>query len=230
MKLEDILKEAGLLDKIAFAGEYNKRFIAKLQGAKPGSEENNYYEQNLYQDIINWLNNADTDISKHQNKINTLAKQYPIIFKPITPIGTPLYRGLEDINNKIIKELRNSSINDWVKMKDYFWFYKKPIIYKPRKKIQSWTDKLNVAKSFSGDGILITKQTKEFYFNKKVLAAMFEDEEHEVIHFGNTYTSPVYIAIEEEAFDDGIKDYLFKKDKNLTFKSIGSQIVSKKKK
>ena len=232
MKLEDILKEAGLLDKIAFGDENDDRFIAKLQGAKPGSEGDNPFEQRLYISIMNWLESInDNDLYKYKDKIDTLVKQYPVVFKPTTPIGTTLYRGLGDLNKKLIKELRTSSITDWAKMKEDFWFYKKPINYKPRRHIQSWTDNIITAKDFGGDAVLITKQTKEFYFNKKVLAAIFSQNENEVIHFSNKYSSPVYIAIDEILFQADIQDYLYhvEKNKNLTFKSIGTQIKGKKK-
>jgi hypothetical protein len=228
--LTEILKEAGILDKIAFGDVNNDWGLARLQGEKPGREPNNSFEDGLFDVINRWLGGSTNSIFNYKKQMPLLAKQYPAIFKPITPQGTILYRGLTQLSNKTRDYLiANSNPSDWIMMKEQYWLCKIPIQYVPHYKAQSWTDKLSVAQGFGDTGVLVTKQDSSFYFNKKALAVIYGESEHEVIHFGKDYTNPVYIAVNNDDYVDEILSRMQSKGKKIGFKDLASFYKRKKK-
>lgn len=234
IKLADILLEKeGLIGKYAFVDKEadNERGLAKLQGVRWGAEENTPEEQDYYNSIHQWLTQyRDSDLYDDlKNKIDTLAKQYPIIFKPETKPGTPLYRGLDSIGKKTLQQLKSTTQSNWIKMKEDYWFCNIPISYKPRRKVQSWSHKITAAEGFASDGILVTRQDSGYFFNWRALAAIYGRTEYEIIHFGMTYTNPVYVAVSDFYYDDEIKPALQPKT-SLSFQTAPKLIKVKTKK
>lgn len=228
--LIDIIREAGILDKVAFGDVDNYPKLARMQGAKPKSEPNTSFEDRLYDILQSWVGSPDNGIFAFQSSMPILAKQYPAIFKPETPIGTILYRGLNDVSNKTKSYLlKNSTLADWVPMREDYWLCKVPIQYVPHYKAQSWTDKLSVAQKFASDGVLITKQDANFYMNKRALTVMYGENEHEIIHFGKEFQNPVYIAVDDNVYQDDILLKMQSAGKKIGFKDLATFYKSNKK-
>jgi hypothetical protein len=228
IKLKDILYETDTDPKKAFGdivfGDISQddffKKLVKLQG-KTGSEKNTKIEKQILSYILQWVRTPDGTISNNLYKNKDLLKnaktKFPSIFKPETPNGTEVYRGLQDISKNIISPLREKSdYNDYTKLKigkEVFYRYDKPISYKPHRDVQSWTSNINVSKRFGDHGILISEQNDEYFFNQKVMNYLFSftsgnGKENEILHFGKKYSKPVFIAVSSELFWENIMDRL----------------------
>jgi len=215
IKLKDILSEAETDPKKAFGdivfGDISQdnffKKLVKLQG-KTGSEKNTKIENLILSYLLQWLMDSSATTSNHLYKNKDLLKnaktKFPSIFKPETPNGTEVYRGLKNISRNITLPLRQKSdYNDYTKIKiggKVFYRYDKPISYKPHRDVQSWTSNVNVAKRFGEHGILISEQNDEYFFNQKVMDYLFsfvdgEQRENEILHFGKEFSDDVFIAL-----------------------------------
>ena len=228
LKLEAPAKTFG---KVAFGDRDDPPSLAKLQNQKPGSEKNLPPEDRLLLGIELWLTNIDErGIWAVRNQLPQLAKEYPAIFAPKTPVGTALFRGVERISDKELKRLaKTTELADWSpvnsdgkgrtkgpgasKSSKSYMVCKKAIPYKPFRSIQSWTDVFQSASTFAEMGMLVTRQDRDFYFSKQVLALLFGRNEHEVIHIGKTYTNPVFLMVSTPVFQDIIRPDLEAKSK-----------------
>lgn len=217
LKLKTILKEDEVTDKfgnVAF-GENPK--IAKFQGKR--EEKNTELENKLLNLLAMWttgdrISYAANNLYKNLNLFKKAAKKFPKIFLPKTKNGTTLYRGLNNPGAELMSQLENAKPKNWKKLQltsspnSVVWLYTKPIEYKPRRKVQSWTDDPSVAfgKFFGGElGVsLMTKQNDEFLFNKNFLGSTslydFSEgpegaPESEVLHFGQTYSEDVFLVV-----------------------------------
>jgi hypothetical protein len=225
IKLKDILSEAETDPKKAFGdivfGDISQdnffKKLVKLQG-KTGSEKNTKIENLILSYLLQWLMDSSATTSNHLYKNKDLLKnaktKFPSIFKPETPNGTEVYRGLHDISRNITLPLRQKSdYNDYTKIKigaEVFYRYDKPISYKPHRDVQSWTSNVNVSKRFGRHGILISEQNDEYFFNQKVMDYLFSSvggdrRENEILHFGKEYSKPVFIAISLDLFQSVLK-------------------------
>jgi hypothetical protein len=216
IKLKDILLESPTsvektFGKIVFGdpdGEWSDDF-ASLQNVEP-IERNTEEEDEILRILSIWVQDPDDEDpvdNKLYSKFELFKKatnSFPNVFKPRTPNGTELYRGLSRSGKNIITRLENTKSDDYEQFgqnKMYFKF-KRPIKYVPHNLVQSWTSNPNVAIEFSQvdsyelGAILITNQNDEFLFNQDALKIFSEEyEEDEVIHFGKEYSDEVYVAI-----------------------------------
>lgn len=198
MNLLELLKEVLDADfgKVVFGGPKDEPEFARMQGAKPGSEPNTPEEQKLLKALRGWVISPSygvKDIFKLKKLIQAAAEKYPKILKPKTPIGTPLFRGLKSLSPEILEVVKASNPEDWVYSKGMM-LLKNPINYTPRTEVQSWTNELSSAMEFATEGILITKQTEDFYFNQEVFDELYGRPEEEVLHLGTKYDNPIYFG------------------------------------
>jgi len=196
MKLTKILE--GEYGNILFGDKKDPPEFAKLQKAKPGSEDNLPGETKLLRILKQWTTtpeNAIEDLYKISGKLKSMANDYPKILKPETPNGTILYRGLKNVNPEIEAQIKKSNPEDWIKA-GRLYILKTPIKYVPRSNVQSWSTGISTAQFFFGEsGMIITKQTDEFMLNQKAMEVLYGLNEEEVLHFGKEYKeSNIYFA------------------------------------
>jgi len=224
MKLEDILNE---IDKTfgnsAFADPEQEpnidgnsthgRFLS-LQGKSARDKEpNSKKEDEIYRALTSWVEGASTSsanaLAKNVSALKKGKDLFPAIFTPEMKNGTPVYRGVNDVTPRMIKLLaKTTKREDWQKIKTvaenyYDWYMcTKPIKYTPSRNFQSWSYKLNSAREFATDGMLITRQDDNFYFSTKTMAILFgTNREKEILHYGKTFSQPVYMAIDSETLE-----------------------------
>jgi hypothetical protein len=228
IKLKDILLELDTDPKkvfgdIVFGDKKHNKFynkIVNLQG-KTGSEQNTKDEEIILKILLKWVGSNNkkvvNNLYSYEDLFKNAAKVFPSIFKPTTPDGTTIYRGIRVVNEKTILKLKKTSPKDWKKIKFGSIQYvkcMKPIQYTPHLEIQSWTTSKTVAHEFGSKlsskdgvwgyngGILISKQNDEYLFNQKVMNLLFgESKEDEILHFGNKYSEEVFIAIPETSYN-----------------------------
>lgn len=242
MKLLDILTEKKMSDNvtatkplgnIVFADPDDDPALAKLQGFKPKSEPNTPFESELYDALNDWTSMPSYSmkfLTKAKDKLFQLKKKYPIIFKPNVPNGTVMYRGVGDISKATLSQLRSSKIQDWTRLKEDYWLYKKAIDYKPRSPIQSWTYDHRTGQDFANEGMLVTNLTDtEFLINSKVLKIFFVSDEKEILHFGKEYKNKVYIALEPDFYEEKVRRFLLDPlGKDLSFKKFNPKTFKNK--
>lgn len=219
LKLKDILKEDEVrrnFGNVAF-GENPK--IARLQNKD--EENDTEFEEKLLQVLYNWLNGSSPveqeELYKIHNLLKKASERFPQIFKPDTPDGTLLYRNLTVESNvaHLIKTLSKSDFtrNDIETARagtKTFWMYDKPIRYTPSGNVQSWTSDISVGAGFSGAILLQTTQNNEYLFNQNLLDILWNElrtkpSEQEILHFGKTYSEPVYLMISEPLYQRHVK-------------------------
>lgn len=235
---EDYVSDA--FGKIAFGDPNTKaatadaKSIAKLQGIKMSDDEpgerDTKIEVNLYDTLFDWVKGETSYASKKLYKYKDLIKQaqrkFPTIFKPSTPVGTVVYRGIGELNDKLLDKLKNTSKSFWktiVVNRRTYMVYTKPISYTPRSIVQSWTHDMAIAGDFAGDALLISKQDSEFLFNQEFMKILYPKNEKEQLHFGKEYKNKIFIAVTKSLFFDVIfpNDYSYKV---ASGKSIGKTL------
>lgn len=218
IKLKNILKEDEISDKFGDIAFGDDDEIAALQGKSGGEEYDTDFENHLINLLQRWVKDSthNLDIQDELDKIKNILKKakgkFPTVFKPKTPNGTKLYRGIQWKNKNIKSLFTNNSIpKSGLKPHkistdlgiEKFWKYETPINYKPQGKIQSWSTKSSIAVEFSQGLLLETKQNDEYIFNQKLFSILWdrvlsnEPSEEEVLHFGKTYSEPVYLLISD---------------------------------
>lgn len=211
IKLKHILNEDEFSTKFGQVpfGEWNE--IRSLLKGNPPFEENTEFERKLVLLLKKWVSGVDIpkvgeELIKQLEIIEEGANKFPELFRPTTPIGTELYRGLSNISSRVETGLNANKESDFEKMSiggATYWKLKKPISYKARTSVQSWTSEESVAKRFAKNtGILImTTQDDDFYFNQKFINVLFKGtDERETLHFGSDYNSDVFIVMNNETF------------------------------
>jgi hypothetical protein len=217
LKLKDILSEIGTDPKTVFGNivfgdpdNYPSSPFRELQGFSQESEPNTEDEEEIFTMLQSWVKGGNRvewvelydKIYTNYNLFKRAASIYPKIFKPQTPNGTDLYRGVQ-VSKSLIEQLQNSSREDFdvFEHDDTLYKYKTPINYIPRSNVQSWSTNPKTAAGFSrrrSDGVILTtKQNDEYLFNQEVLRllSLNKFDEQEVIHFGKTFSNDVYIVI-----------------------------------
>lgn len=210
----------------------------KLQGkGKKDTEKNTTEEDKLLQTMSNWVNSEDAgpDVASRLTKLLPLIKRgkelFPNIFKPSQKDGTPVYRGLESISPKLMKLLATKTKRgDWTPVKGSYMMCTKPIKYTPRSQWQSWSYSSKVAAGFGSNGILITKQDANFYFNPKALRVLFTEDEQEIIHHGKGYSSKVFVALEDYQYEELVEKWeAMSKGGKKDFATMGQKLLKKHK-
>lgn len=219
IKLKDILNETDAEVKSTFGNTAfgdtsssnirGQKFL-NLQGKKGQPEINTKLEAEIMSVLVGWTSRtntlrADYLMSKEQ-LFRKAAKVFPMIFKPETPNGTDLYRGLKYTQNKTIENsLKGTKPKDYKKVKhgmNTYYSYVKPINYEPHMSVQSWTSNVESAAHFGDSAILTTKQDDDFLFNQIAMSIFYgRGMENEILHFGKSYKNPVFIMVEEYNFE-----------------------------
>lgn len=207
MKLIDILKEKKD-DDFGDVALGSIKAVADMQGA--GQEEDTKIEKKLIKAIQSWVlepSKSDLPDLMKSGAVKRAKQQFPKIFAPNKPMGTLVYRGVQQVSEEFLEELANSSVEDWKQVTwSDMYVCSKPVNYSPRSKLQSWTYDPKVAEFFKQSALLITKLDDDFYFNDKAMAAITSDlgiemNEKEVIHYGRKYSNPVYIGLADHQFE-----------------------------
>lgn len=190
--------------------------ILKLQGLAPikaNREDNTEKETTLFNTLDNWLSGPDRETAaallRFKGLILQAQNKFPGIFKPTTPNGTALYRGLDTISVRLASKLSETSSKDWKELTgkngNKYWLCTTPVTYTPSRVCQSWSDKFKKASFFARGGLLVTTQTDDFMLSQELLRIMFDGrDESEVIHFGKQYTKKIYVAVLSDNFEDDI--------------------------
>jgi hypothetical protein len=232
IKLKDILSESpneieSEFGNIAF-GDPSTQWgdsFAKMQG-KSATEKNTPTEEYILSLLSKWANdseNVSEKIYAQYGLFKKASKIFPSVFKPETPNGTEIYRGLAFGGNKdFVSQLKKSKSSDYEILnlgESVYYKYKLPINYTPYKPIQSWTADANIADYFAyrrsvkerrlrGKGVvLITKQNDEYLFSQKAMNVLYSiSNEKEMLHFGNDYKENIYIALQDRLYVSIVKD------------------------
>lgn len=230
MKLIDLLKEVDpTFGNAAFADpsqssvgdseDYTYKKFLRLQDKSPKEKEpNTKKEEEIYNALKSWLQSSTDSsskiLAKNLNAIKKGKDLFPSIFVPDKENGTSVYRGIEEVSPNMLKTLaQTTERDDWDRIKSitgqviadnlYNWYTcKKPIKYNPRREWQSWTYNKKGAAYFAASAMLTTKQDDNFYFSTKTTKIIFGyNNEKEVLHYGQEFSNPVYISIDEETFN-----------------------------
>jgi hypothetical protein len=221
IKLKDILSEIGTDPKTVFGNivfgdplNYGSTEFAAIQNMEP-TEYNTKEENEILNLLRTWVQ-EDEDEEPPYDKLysyfdlfKSATSKFPRIFKPKTPPGTVLYRGLRLSSDSIFEQLRDTKREDYeaIQSNDMYHKYKNPIKYVPSEPIQSWSSELSVAFEFAQKWdftrgvVLITQQNNQFLFNQDALRILSETfDEQEVIHFGKEYSDEIYVAIHRKLY------------------------------
>jgi hypothetical protein len=216
--LSSLLKETydDRVGNIILGDKDDDPIFAKLQKAKLGSEPDTAFEKRLLKALDFWTRDpasqkwASDELDAIKKDIIELRSKFPKIFLPKTPNGTILYRGIKNISDNTITQLKKVKLDksNWKKMyldgEDYL-YCNVPLEYIGRSPIQSWTNSKKKALEFTNDGLLTTKQDNDFFFNQAIFDALFHDNENEVLHFGHNYKGEIHIAVSEYTYRKKIK-------------------------
>lgn len=219
IKLKDILLEDSDFGKIVFGDE---DAFAKLQGSEAGDEPDTESENDLWNTLESWITYGGVDrkreLEARIDDLRDLAKKYPKFFKPSTSIGTIMYRGLVDIG-KILKSVSVEDYDDWVLTSDWYVVLTKPYKYTSSSSIQSWTNKISIAKKSlvgmfpSSTAVVVTKQDSNFVMNAKTMHIISKAannseypnkvDEGEIFHLGNSYQNNIFVAFKLDDLQTG---------------------------
>jgi len=202
-----IINEEGIFGDIAFGGEEDHPGYAKAQGKEPGSEPNTKDEQRLLDALEEWLTSffgyGESTILRFKKVMPQLKQQYPQIFQPQKPEGTPVYRGLSQLNDYLQVIVENSSPSDWKQAGEGWWIYKNPIKPRSTNNLQSYSYIMDKAKLFGeNNGLLVTKQDENFFMNSDI----YNPLEQEILHYGKIYKYPVHLMIADYQYEMYVDD------------------------
>jgi hypothetical protein len=201
------LREEGAFGDTAFADKNDPPQYAQAQGKKPGTEPNTKEEQKLLDALEGWLESSwdgdDSTIVRYKKLMPQLKQEYPQVFQPLKPDGTPVYRGLSSLNDYLEGVVDNSNPSDWKQAGEGWWIYRKPVKPRSTSDLQSYSYSMEKAKQFGeNSAILVTKQDSSFFMN----SAVYNPLEEEVLHFGRIYSHPVYLIISEYIYEMSVAD------------------------
>lgn len=251
MKLIDILNEADktfgnavFADPTQLASNDNVPTHTKylrLQGKSPKEAEPNTEKENqIYLALRKWTGDANSAsaklFTKNLDAIKKGKNLFPSVFAPSKEDGTPVYRGLDGVSSKMLSMLsRTTEREDWKPINPIRgqaggdtgaeWFMcTKPITYTPHREWQSWSYSMKSAEYFANSGMLITKQDSDFYFSTKAVQIVFNyNDEKEVLHYGKTFSNPVYVALDQHEF----YKIQWKEGKPQSFDKMAAQLMGK---
>lgn len=189
--------------------------LAKLQGLTPKQmdEPNTKWEKELIDNLMTWVSDSNDKIANYFKKnldtFKKLAKEYPKLFA--APQGVPVYRGTNISKATAIKLLKSSKklVIERVLSRPFLIFPK--VKYNPNRTSQSWTLDPKIAFSFGKSehfgkdqktrAVLAGKTDSNFLFSPKLLAAVYRQDEKEVIRVARQGNFTVFIDLDTiEAF------------------------------
>lgn len=190
--------------------------IANLQGKEP-TEEDTEEEKRILSYFEDWTNAASgrtaSALYGEKSLFKQATKDFPEIFRPATPIGTPVYRLLTLLPKVLMEKIRKAKIEDFEiihlpqNMSDdvVFYKYKKPIQYSPHRLVQSWTSEKGVLRAMPDGCVLCSIQDEDYMMNQNFMSAVYssqvpDSDEHEMLHFNKSYKNKIYLAIPEDTF------------------------------
>lgn len=220
---------------------FNPKAMAKQFALEP--EPNTKFEDKLIDTFFGWYidaaDSSDNILRDFLPALKSARKKWPNVFKPHVSYGTPIFRGMSAVSDRLLNTLKKkigSNPEDFTKVKTVestnYYMYKNPIKYTALRNAQSWTDSIKIAKKFASkkfkanttslsDGfILVTECNDEFFMNKN-FSKMFGFNENEMIHIGKDYKSNVHIAVPESLFEE------VPKQSGKAIKSVAGTIFGK---
>lgn len=224
LKLKTILKEDEVDDVFGDVAFGSNWYIARLQGKN--EEDDTELEGKLLSVLYTWLDDSSSleqdQLYAVRDLLKKASERFPRIFKPDTPNGTLLYRGIRErgykADSKYTEIVSALSKSDFTKNEipsrkgdiRTFWRYNKPIKYTPSGKVQSWTTSASIGVGFSAGILLQTKQNNEYLFNQEALDILWNEltgnpSEQEILHFGKTYSEPVYLMLSDPFYQLYVK-------------------------
>lgn len=253
MKLIDILNEADPTFGNAVFADPTQRAsnedvpthhkYLRLQGKSAKDAELNTDKENeIYLALRKWTGDANSTsaklFTKNLDAIKRGKNLFPTVFAPSMEDGTPVYRGLDGVSSKMLSMLsRTTDRGDWKPIKTItgqaggdigaeWYMCTKPITYTPHREWQSWSYSMKKAAFFANSGMLITKQDSEFYFSTKAVNIVFNypNDEKEVLHYGKTFSNPVYVAVDQNEF----YNIQWKESRPQSFDKMAAQLMADK--
>jgi len=201
-----------IFGNFAFADEFNpiNKTARLLQGTKE-FEPDTKLEDKIFEMLTTWTQNPSNaqNIYIKRDILQQAKKDYPKVFAP--NFKGLVYRGLsasfEELDfpkNLILRDFEKISVS---RDNNYF-LYKKPIQYKPKKNVESWTTDIKTAISFGGNVVLISKVDDSFYMNPDVMNEIYYGaDEDETIKIGKEFTKNVFVMVRDL---EDVADYIKK--------------------
>jgi hypothetical protein len=200
--------------------------FTKLQNKPNEFEKNTEVENEIWDALYSWTGLSSEVIAKklykHEDLFRRAQSKFPSVFKPTTKNGTKLYRGISNVNKKVLSKIRKTTMDDYKSLEiggDTFYKYNTPIKYTPRSPVQSWSTSINISKEFWELGldkrysdedygaILISIQNDEYLMSQAALHIIYNTatskaDEKETLHFGKNYGEDVFICFSEYDLKD----------------------------
>lgn len=171
-------------------------------------ERNTPYENELGTALRSWfgssnIHSAET-FKKYYAAIQQAKTKFPKVFNPGKE-KSPAYRGTA-LSAQMKTALQKSKREDWIpsKIGSYpYMVYTIPVKYTPKRFAQSWTTKSKITTKFGNGSVLITGISDQFFLNPKSSYALNSHEyaEDEIIHLGDAFKYPVYIALRKSIWE-----------------------------
>lgn len=194
-------------------------------------EKNTSSENELAAALHSWFGRSNDKSANTFKKLYPAIQQakgkFPKVFSP-GKLKAPVYRGTA-ISKAFESTLKKSKESDWKRFTDdgmVYMVYTKPVSYVPKRAAQSWTTTPEKAKDFNSAYVLITGISDQFFLNDKSSNALgaYEYDEDEIIHVGQKFIHPVFIAVSADIWDE----YKFDKASGAGFKDIANNLLGVK--
>lgn len=194
-------------------------------------EKNTPIENELASALHSWFGSSNSTSANTFKKLYPAIQQakakFPKVFSP-GKLNTPVYRGTA-ISKAFESTLKKSKESDWKRITDdgmVYMVYTKPVSYVPKRAAQSWTTTPEKAQDFNSSYVLITGLSDQFFLNAKSSDALggYEYSEDEIIHVGQKFVHPVFIAVDIDTWDE----YKFDKASGSGFKDIANNLLGVK--
>ena len=174
----------------------------KALGIKTADEKDTAWEAKLYDTLSTWVRSSDNPTAKQLVKLKSdldkLKKEFPPILQP--PLGQLVYRGSKIKAESLIPTLRKSVSFNLVRLYGAQWVHLPKVPYSPYRPAQSWSTDKQLSSTFSNTihlgsnksiGVIyLSKITKDFIMNPAALAAIYGQDEREVIRIAKQGTFP----------------------------------------
>lgn len=187
------------------------RDLAKLQGLAPKQmdEPNTKWEKQLVANLLSWVDSSTDKVANYfrsnLDAFKKLAKEYPKIFA--APQDVAVYRGTNISHATVIKLLKGTKKFKIVKIQSTPMLVLQGVKYNPNRISQSWTLNPKIAFKFGESeyfgrnkkikAILVGKSDSSFIFSPKLTAALYIEDEKEIVRVAKQGTFTVYLNMNE---------------------------------